>query len=33
MDRLNARAEALLANEEAVVLTGDFNCIPRDEDC
>ncbi|MDP3736147.1 MAG: exodeoxyribonuclease III [Hyphomonadaceae bacterium] len=33
MDRLNARAKELLENEEAVVLTGDFNCIPRDEDC
>jgi len=33
MDRLNARAEELLANEEPVVLAGDFNCIPRDEDC
>jgi exodeoxyribonuclease-3 len=33
MDRLNARAKELLANEEPVVLTGDFNCIPRDEDC
>jgi exodeoxyribonuclease-3 len=33
MDRLNERAKALLAHEEAVVLAGDFNCIPRDEDC
>jgi len=33
MDRLNERARALLANEEAIVLAGDFNCIPRDEDC
>ncbi len=33
MDRLNARAQELLANEESIVLAGDFNCIPRDEDC
>ena len=33
MDRLNARAKELLALEEPVVLAGDFNCIPRDEDC
>ncbi len=33
MDRLNARAKELLAYEEAVVLAGDYNCIPRDEDC
>lgn len=33
MDRLVARAEALLAFEEPVVLAGDYNCIPRDEDC
>ncbi len=33
MDRLNERAKQLLANEESVVLAGDYNCIPRDEDC
>ncbi len=33
MDRLNARAKELLSYEEAVVLAGDYNCIPRDEDC
>ncbi len=33
MDRLVARARNLLAAEEAVVLAGDYNCIPRDEDC
>ncbi|MEM0985548.1 MAG: exodeoxyribonuclease III [Pseudomonadota bacterium] len=33
MERLHARAEALLATEEPFVLAGDYNCIPRDEDC
>src|SRR5690606_25539412 len=33
MDRLVARAEQLLETEEAIVLAGDYNCIPRDEDC
>lgn len=33
MDRLNARAKELLTYEEAIVLAGDYNCIPRDEDC
>ena len=33
MDRLIARAETLLQHEEPVVLAGDYNCIPRDEDC
>ena len=33
MDRLNERAEELLKTEESNVLAGDFNCIPRDEDC
>jgi exodeoxyribonuclease III len=33
MDRLIARAAQLLETEEAVVLAGDFNRIPRDEDC
>ena len=31
-DRLIAHAESLLANEEAVVLAGDYNTIPRAED-
>jgi exodeoxyribonuclease-3 len=33
LDRLVARAEQLLETEEATVLAGDYNCIPRDEDC
>ncbi|MFC7290822.1 exodeoxyribonuclease III [Hirschia litorea] len=33
MDRLIARAKELLTYEEAIVLGGDYNCIPRDEDC
>ena len=33
MERLTARAETLLATEEPFVLAGDYNCIPRDEDC
>lgn len=33
MKRLQARAETLLAQEEAFVLTGDYNVIPQDEDC
>jgi exodeoxyribonuclease-3 len=33
MDRLIERAGALLRNEEPIVLAGDYNCIPRDEDC
>ncbi len=33
MERLAARARELLANEEPVVLAGDYNCIPRDSDC
>ncbi len=33
MERLAARAQELLKLEEAVVLAGDYNCIPRDEDC
>jgi exodeoxyribonuclease-3 len=32
MDRLIEQARGLLVNEEAIVLGGDFNCIPRDED-
>lgn len=33
MERLHARAKEQLAHEEAFVLAGDYNCIPRDEDC
>lgn len=33
MERLALRAQALLKTEEAFVLAGDYNCIPRDEDC
>ena len=33
MDRLIQRATALLETEESIVLAGDYNCIPRDEDC
>jgi exodeoxyribonuclease III len=33
MQRLRARAEALLAFEEALALMGDFNVIPEDRDC
>lgn len=33
MDRLRDRAAALLRNEEPLALAGDFNVIPRDEDC
>ena len=33
MERLKARAEDLLATEEPFVLAGDYNCIPRGEDC
>ena len=32
MERLKARAAALLAAEEAAVLAGDYNVIPQDED-
>ncbi|HEU0096566.1 MAG TPA: exodeoxyribonuclease III, partial [Rhizomicrobium sp.] len=32
LERLRLRAKALLANEEAVVLMGDYNIIPQDED-
>ncbi len=32
MERLYARAEALLANEEALVLGGDYNVCPTDDD-
>lgn len=33
MERLHARAKELLAMEEPVVLAGDYNVIPGDEDC
>ena len=33
MARLQARAAELLASEEPVVLGGDYNVIPQDEDC
>ncbi len=33
MERLAARAEALLAEERPVVLAGDYNVIPEPEDC
>ena len=32
MERLKARAEALLATEEPAVMCGDYNVIPQDED-
>ncbi len=32
MERLQARAEALLRDEEAFVIAGDYNVIPQDED-
>ena len=33
MERLRARAAALLTTEECAVLAGDFNVIPQAEDC
>ncbi len=33
MDRLAAHAETLLKDEEAFTLCGDYNVIPRGEDC
>lgn len=33
MDRLNAHAAELLKFEEKLVLAGDYNIIPKDEDC
>ncbi|MEO0466841.1 MAG: exodeoxyribonuclease III [Pseudomonadota bacterium] len=33
MERLAAHAEAQLAAGEAYVLAGDYNCIPRNDDC
>ena len=32
MERLRAHAATLLASEQAVVMAGDYNIIPRDED-
>ena len=32
MERLKARAEALLADEEPAIMAGDYNIIPQDED-
>jgi len=32
MARMHARAQALLATEEAVLMGGDYNVIPQDED-
>jgi exodeoxyribonuclease-3 len=33
MDRLQARAQALVDAEETALLLGDYNVIPQDEDC
>ena len=33
MDRLNAHAARLLETEQPIVLAGDYNVIPYDEDC
>lgn len=33
MDRLREHAQTLLTYEEALVLAGDYNVIPKDEDC
>lgn len=33
MEHLAQQAGALLKTEDAFVLAGDYNCIPRDEDC
>ena len=33
MKRLKARAEKMLAEEEALVIAGDYNVIPQEEDC
>ena len=33
MERLRARAEALIAGEECALLAGDYNVIPQPEDC
>lgn len=33
MDRLLARAEELLETEQKIILSGDYNVMPKDEDC
>ena len=33
MDRLQARAEALIAGEETAIILGDYNVIPEPKDC
>ena len=33
LDRLIAHTQALLQDEEALVLGGDYNVVPKDEDC
>ncbi|MCI4645500.1 MAG: exodeoxyribonuclease III [Hyphomonadaceae bacterium] len=33
MERLYAHAKRRMAEEDAFILAGDYNCIPRDEDC
>ena len=33
MERLTEHAQTLLTYEEPLILAGDYNCIPRDEDC
>lgn len=33
LERLQARAEGLLRQEEPLILAGDYNIIPRPEDC
>ncbi len=33
LDRLVAHTKALLQNEEALILGGDYNVVPQDEDC
>lgn len=33
MERLYAHAQKRMAEEDPFILAGDYNCIPRDEDC
>lgn len=33
MERLYAHAKRRMAEEDPFILAGDYNCIPRDEDC
>ncbi len=33
MERLYSHAERRMAEEDPFILAGDYNCIPRDEDC